>query len=156
MEFILGFVALLNAAVELIGASWAVKSEGIAEKIEIKPVESPCFKDAEAEKQMLLYQAEQEEKRRKTELNRKKPVIYKRSDVVASESKQERKNDPIAEWVFRHDEIIIKCLEPGRHMIPNKELGGISKDKLADFLFRQQKIESVDIVTNGLEVTTRS
>ena len=153
MDFIVGLMAVFNSVIEMIGASWAVKAEETNNVKLINPDELRSD-DKEKEKQRLLKEAELEEERRWTELYRKKPLIHKRSDLIFKQKEPERR-DPLAEWVFEHDDIVLSCLEAGKHVINNRNLSGVDKASLADFLFKQSSIESVQIISDGIEVVTR-
>lgn len=65
------------------------------------------------------------------------------------------KEDPMVNWVMNNDKLLLEVLKPGVHLIPNNVLEGMDVDEVAKRLFDIDEVESVDHVTEGLEVTVR-
>ena len=65
------------------------------------------------------------------------------------------KEDPMVNWVMNNDKLLLEVLKPGVHLIPNNVLEGMDADEVAKRLFDIDEVESVDNVTEGLEVTVR-
>lgn len=74
----------------------------------------------------------------------------------AAEKAKEEKTDPVAEWIFANDELILEMAEnPGTHLIKEELLKDVDIEALSEFLLRQNAIESVEKVPEGLEIISR-
>ncbi|WP_026658618.1 hypothetical protein [Butyrivibrio sp. AC2005] len=73
----------------------------------------------------------------------------------ANDSNKPREN-PMADWVMNNDRMLLEVLKPGVHLIPNNVMEGMDADEIAKWLFAKiEAVESVEHVTDGLEVTVR-
>lgn len=155
-DILLGLVAIANVGIELCSTKAAIENPGTSDcKFSPAPELTPEEKEKK-ERRRLLEEADLAYKHTNRITNSQRK-IYKRSEVIAEMNKpaEAEKIDDLASWIMNHDDIIIDILEPGKHLISYKDLGGVKQEELADFLFKQSNIESVEQVNEGLEIVTR-
>ena len=162
-DVLLGLSAIVNAAVEAV----AVK-----EANELGRKDRAEYLKSDYEKSLEFYEKREAEMAKKTqcfEANSKKKYISvwdkKRKKYHEKEAMRRYKErhgyetggteNPLAEWVMKHDEMILGILNPGVHVIPKDKLDGMDPDIIAEFLFKTETVEKVEKVPEGLEVTVR-
>lgn len=155
LEILLGLVSIANVGLEACAAKASVENEGSSLNKFI-PASEPTKEEKERmERRRLLEEADKAYKTESLSVCRRNMKIYSRAEVVANADDSSKEIDTLANWIMKHDDILINVLEPGHHLISYKDLGGVDKEELADFLFKQPTIESVEQVKEGIEVISR-
>ena len=144
----LSIAAIANAAVEILTGKVAQEnlSGYNADFIEHETTEEP-------RKRVFSENMARKTTRELSVMNSQR--IQQKISKVKTDKQPETGSDPLTKWIMDHDEMILDCLEPGKHMIENEYLKDVDIDVLIEFLFSQNSIESVEKVKEGLEVISR-
>ncbi len=163
-EFLLGFTALLHSAITV--HDWACATEFTNNPNKPDNLKSDYERCVEIFSRREAQQRELLEEKRKTvkaespsERKRRKYVEREAARRVAerhaSDGKKPAEN-PVATWVMNNDQLVLECLKPGKHIIPNSAMEGMDEEAIANWLFASiNAVESVDRIPAGLEVTVR-
>lgn len=107
----------------------------------------PCFiKDTQEDKKTITPPF-------KTSYQRKMEYEEAVRTAQAIKKAEEEKQHPLEKWVVENSDYLLEILETGG-LIPNSKIS-IDKKLLAEFLFKQKDIESVDITDEGLLLVRR-
>lgn len=153
-DVLLSLMALGNAAIEVKTIKAAYNAPYKGDTCFLYD-EKPCFE----EESPCATPIEEKPKRQKINLEERRKrfnEMQRQKEINKHTPKEEEETNPIIQWVFDHDELILNILQkPGKHIIKNEDFEGINKELIADFLFEQNNIESVEIISDGLEVISR-
>lgn len=153
-DVLLSLMAIGSSAIEMKTIKEALNTPYNGDTEFLFEKEKPCFEQEPVEE--IKETQPKRPKRNQIEEDRKLKEIQRQKRLAAQAAKEEEITDPVVQWIFDHDELVLNILQnPGKHIIKNEEFKGIDKESIADFLFGQNTIESVEIISDGLEVISR-
>ncbi len=161
-DVLLGLSAIVNAAVEAVAVKEANKIGTKGKPNYLKTDYDRAlefYEEREAETENMSDSESPAPRKYESVWDRKRKKFHEREAKRRYEERHRCENkepeNPLAIWVVEHDDMILGILKPGVHIIPGKELDGLDPDMVAEFLFKTETVEKVEIVPEGLEVTVR-
>ena len=163
-DFLLGFTALVHSAITTL--DWACATEFTNNPNKPDNLKGDYERSVEIFTRREVQQKPLLEQKRKT-VKAESPSERKRREYVEREAArrvaqrhandgQEPQENALATWVMNNDQLVLECLKPGKHIIPNSAMVGMNEETIANWLFAKiEAVESVDRIPAGLEVTVR-
>lgn len=76
-------------------------------------------------------------------------------ESALKENKKKEEGDTFTDWVIENADMLSSALNGASSLIPYSDLDGVDVDKLIDFIFSQDNVESCEKTNDGIYILIR-